>query len=369
MPDQERLDDAQVEALMRRGMNALAGQADVTGLARSVTARRRLPVTWLAAATAVVVAGGVTVAVVHERSGRPGTQDVAADKAIVVPDDWRWESYDGVQLRVPPDWGWGGSPFVENFGDGTGPETLGCGVQAMLMPGDGRYEQAPRDAPYVGRPVLMTDMCALPDRPTAPTVWFGSLLEPGRDSAGGLTWRTVAIGDQRVTVAATTDGTVERILATAEAAPVDVNGCAATIDGVPVPGGTAETRRQAVWLGVCAYDYSDTVRHALLYSTRVTGSRVHTAYDAIAAAAHPPVDCANDPGAQWVTLQWVTRDGARAQDIVGMTCGQFDTVEGQSRLTRRTAQPWAVDGVPAYVVGPTAGGVGEFTDVFRGMMG
>ena len=42
-----------------------------------------------------------------------------------MPADWRYESYDGVQVRVPPDWGWGGAPI------GTGADETSCGTDAV----------------------------------------------------------------------------------------------------------------------------------------------------------------------------------------------------------------------------------------------
>ena len=79
-----------------------------------VPERRRSRSAWVAALA--VLALVVTVALVARATRTP--PGVITYPSVHVPTDWRYESYDGVQVQVPADWGFGGAPIRASFFQG-----------------------------------------------------------------------------------------------------------------------------------------------------------------------------------------------------------------------------------------------------------
>lgn len=375
-------DERTLEQVFRDGLAARAEEApEALGSpwapGRAHTQRRRTA--WLAAAAAVVVAVA-GAAVVRDRLGAepdrlpPGGGPIVVD-AIEVPADWRVESYGGVQVRVPPEWGWGGAPFTSDYSGRS--ETMGCGVTAMLMPGSRAYERAPEGAPYVGRPVFMTDMCdgsAPAERmdPSRASVWLGAPLTPGRiDFGDGWVRETVDVGGVMVTVTSDDEDLRATVLASATRIAVDANECptAAPPEVAAGPADLAGIRG----MSVCAY--SELERGAapvLLWSDRVGAPRAASYVDATR-AARQGLDCDVSHGWELVMLGIDTASGTR-WDAVKVSCGRVVLAgEGGSAvslpLTRGLVEPWASEWVKAYLAGPVEGGDDDLAELFRGMMG
>ncbi len=105
------------EQVMRDALTQHAADApEAPGLAGAARARlarrRRTRVIGVAAASAVAVIAGVVIAGVGPATRTPETPAAASDSASPpngadLPDGWRWESYGGIEVGVPGDWGWG----------------------------------------------------------------------------------------------------------------------------------------------------------------------------------------------------------------------------------------------------------------------
>jgi hypothetical protein len=366
-------DDDTLDQIMREGLEFRAGSA-ATALAerpgrdRHVVRRGR----WLAvaAAAAVVVTGGVTLAVLHG-SDSPDGQD-AGDPGQV-PSDWRYESFDGVQVRVPPTWGWGGAPM------GTGSDIMSCGspVAAVLPNIDGL--QSLDHAAFVGRPVMMSDACQVGQGalvwPAVSAVWFDSALPVGTDTSSDRVATTIAVGRQHVTVFASDDTLRATILSTAEAVEVDGNGCPTDPVASPAPGPEEETSPRG--LSVCVYDQG-----RLLWSTTKdaqTAVGYVTAFRRASAVYDAATSCPPELPDQWVAVGVDYADGSTRWDMANFDCGALVgtyTYGSQNKLSPMeapllpaTVEPWAGDGIKAYVVGPGDLRSSDIGSYFRGILG
>lgn len=389
-----RWSDEELAALMRRGLaeRATRDERAAAGAARSGASAtgRRTPRPWLAAAAAAAAAV-VGIAVVaplvggrdHERtptaaSDTPTTQTANPTKNGL-PDGWRWESFDEVSVGVPATWGWGGGPMPgDDFTEGA---PIDCGSGAFVVPGGG-YEETPKDAAYVGRPVMMTDACmgevtAHPERVQGDFVLLGSLYELGTDDAGnGFTSQTVEAGARNLTVVTRDPALRKQILATMRInTGVDPNGCRVQPPAQRPTGPKGAEDVEWTGLTLCVYPGEGMgVMGPLLYSARFDADRAKAYADALAAGGSTP-PCLVDHPSYLVVLRrtGTLPDGEAAtwQDVAALgDCGDTRTAiatsDGDVDLTRATATPWAGDGVLAYVV--DEGDLG-WTDLFRGILG
>lgn len=368
-------DDDTLEQIMREGLEFRAGSA-ATALAdppgSDPHAVRRGRGRWLAAAAAaaVVVAGAVTYAALH--GSNPGDGQVAVDPGQV-PSNWRYESFDGVQVRVPPTWGWGGAPM----GSGDQVTTCGSPVAAALPNIDGL--QSLDHAAFVGRPVMMSDACQVGEGalawPTVSAVWFDSPLPVGIDRSGDQVATTIVVGSQAVTVFAGDDTLRSEILSTAETVAVDGNGCPTAPVRDPSPGPTDAA--SPTGLSVCVYDAG-----RLLWSAASGAQQARSYVDAFdqASATYDAVSlCSSDQTGQWVALG-VAYDAAPTRwDVTNFDCpalvGTYTYGQGKQSpinapLTVSTVSPWAGGGVKAYVVGPGVTSADDpLASFFRGVLG
>lgn len=384
------MNDEELEQAMRLGLRTKAGEAEVgseyAALARAgARTRRQTRVGIVAAATAAVIVASVAVAnqVGQDRettpiagpNPSPGVTTVSGEPSPAVPADWRVESYAGVQLRVPPDWGWGGVPMKD---PAPGPRLMSCGEGAFAFPGDdGRTRFVDdRDMPYVGRAgYYMTDMCVggdveqgdatAPPIPTHPWVYLGSPLAVGTvELSNDFVQETVEVNGLRVTVGDDDPQELATILGSIEGVEVDDNGCDAQIETTaqlrPTEGTSDPFRDlgRVESVSVCAYRFIDDETVRLGYSSRVEGQRAQQVGDEIAATPAVIVGCVKErrPSLDTVIMRFVTAD--MAFDVLTTLDGcpvGYDTGVGVRAFSSANVEPWVVDGVGLYVSGGQVG--------------
>lgn len=272
--------------------------------------------------------------------------------SVEIPAGWRWESFGGVQVGVPGDWGWGNA--VQRTGQ-----------WCISTPRE-------RAEPIVGRPAGMTLVgCPAPE-PGEPDP--GTLLEntgtlvdlawvldegPGTTHQGDST--TVVLGGVAVTVVAPTD-LREQIAATVHEVqgPRDVYGCPTT-DPVwtdpgrrPDPAVDVGTLSGVSALAVCRYAVADPAarlpgdREPLVSSRRLTGAAARDVVAAIAAAPpgggpDNPGDCLPDYsyGDDLMVLHVTSEQGESTVHARYSGCDHngFDDGVTVRRLTREAMQP------------------------------
>ncbi len=369
------MDDEQLERAMRDALHRKADEVVVgSGYADSAhhSARRRGAFK-VAAAALVAAAVIVPAALIVQQNA--GTDTVADDggstsaastssaetggPAPAVPADWRVESYNGIQLRVPPGWGWGGTPSHL-----PGSEGLGfCGPGAFAYPGEDGVTRFREEVemPYVGRAgYFMTDMCLGDWSPSLqhPWVWLGASIDVGiEELSNGYVQRTVEVGGVRVTVGDDDREEMSTILGSLEAVNVDADGCQAAADLAGSPqglGGLSDVRS----VSICVYRHLDDGNVMLGYSTTLVGPAAQRASDAIeqTSAVSGLFDCAPDsPALDDVILRF---HGGRDVDVLARLgdCGGYYTgQQGVRHFTRANVEPWVVDAVGLYVSGGMVG--------------
>jgi hypothetical protein len=369
----EHLTDEELEQAFRDGLRRRAEGAPPAlreGVPRPDGERpgpRRRSV-WLAAAAAAVVAVGVPVAL-HRVGGAVSTQPPASTTvstgSVAPAPGWRLESYGGVELSVPDDWGWGGTPVNPGIGGGDV-----CEVRGATIARDGtRDANATMELPFVGRPVLQSDACAsiAPQnaRPDVDAVWFASPRPVGTTGDA----RTVAVAGQRLSVFTANAELRDRILASVRVVgEVDGNGCPRTPDGDP-----GRVAGMSTDLVVCAY-VEQSGRTALLFSAR-RGQATAEAYEkALGAAPRTAITpCPVQPRTEKVLVGRVA-GGRVVWDAVQFECLRLIPAgEGRAAgLTPALTRPWSGPEARAYLVGPHPAAVEltqDFHDLFRGILG
>lgn len=320
-----------LETMVRESLWARADRVDTTaplvGRARRTVRRRRGLQVGLAA-MAVVVAGTAVVTSlaveldpeIHTLPGDPvGTEGLT-------PSLWRTEYWHALAVDVPRDWTWGPAPVEDHL----------CGDKPT--------------APYVGRPVHLTDVCIggadhLRET-TVPYVWLGADLEPGTvDLGGGFVRETREVAGTTVSVATRDDDLRARILASARRERAH---CAPEVAGVARPA--------APDLTVCAYQLDDRGRrYELEYAAPLLPRRAAAFERAFERARPFAPGRACDVGR--ATELVILAIGARRYGIslspVG--CSWVETDGAARWLSIAQVEPWAVDGIPFVVSGPSGG--------------
>jgi len=353
----------ELEELFRESFEQHADEVD-TNIVVPGRRTRRWVAPLAAAAAVVIVATGV--ALVRD-APREADRPPQPGPAPAVPADWRVEQWHGVQVSVPPDWGWGGAPMKDNLdGRDTG-DLIDCGGAAYVDASGKKLLNGDRNLPYVGRPQYMTDMCATydPERapsPTAPYVWLGAPLSAGtRQLAGGWTQETVEVAGERVTVATDDDELRGQILGSARAN--DESRCTTSTDGV-WPRAAGRLTSAPTRMDVCAYVQEDGGRK-LVYSTTVGRAAEASFLNAIEQA--PTHTCIDSYNTEWVALRVHGESGETRVFVAALRdCIGIDDGEGLRDLTVDDVEPWAVDGIAAYLTGP---GGPRLSQYFRGMLG
>jgi hypothetical protein len=279
--------------------------------------------------------------------------------------EWRTEVYHDVQLRVPRTWGLGYAPVVDGT---TGGDPMTCGVG----PAQGS------SGPYVGRPGYGSDLCqvvSVDDLDVGgEAVWFDSLLPVGTSEEGDLHVRTVDVGSERVTVATFDDGLGEKIVASVEQTDLDDNGCPSAY--APEHRYPDEGFGDALSLSVCVYDAWPDDELQRTWSQRLGARQAKDLLTALETARPATCEAPAEDREQVVLLRVRTEDPfgdallVRDLTYTGDGCPHLTDVTGGGDAVRPVAslvEPWAVDGVRAYVSG---GAVPmRLNDYFRPMMG
>lgn len=299
----------------------------------------------------------VSVAVLGVLLAGCGTAQVTepsprSSEPVDLPAGWRWESFGGVQVGVPGDWGWGNA--VQRTG------------QWCIT------EPQEREEPIVGRPAGMTLVgcpTAEPGEPDPGTVLenTGTLVDlawvlgekPGTTSEGDRT--TVVLGGVAVRVQAPPD-LRERIVATvhAVAGARDAYGCPTTDPVWTDPGRRPDPAVDVASLSgvsavaVCRYAVADPAarvpgdREPLVSSLRLTGAAAQDVVAAIAAAPpgggpDNPDDCLPDYsyGDDVMVLHVTSDEGETTVHVRYSGCDHngFDDGVTLRRLTREAVQP------------------------------
>ncbi|GAA4806857.1 hypothetical protein ACFQ0K_01640 [Nocardioides caeni] len=358
------MEEHELEELVRGGLAERAGSADVHALGvgevrRAVAQRRRRR--WLvsAAAAAVVAVGAATAVVSTDGADDPPPVATEPTDGAAAP-GWRTESWGGLTVEVPADWGYGGAPL--SF----------AGDTSACPPA---YVSGDWVSGWVGRPVLLSDVCARypwlenspqEDDPT-PYVWLGGDVEVGTVTwPGGLVQETVEAEGERLTVASTDPDLRARIIASAR--PVEV--CPASSATIPdgSSGMSDEGRGDPIDAVVCAYRLEEGA-FRLTYARATTADVVDQAWSAQAeaSAVGAPTACSREVR-QYVSVQARYDDPFGAQPLVqravfrlGCT-GEVDLGTDffdhpnrlRTKLVRDGVVPWAVDpGIASVVSAPT----------------
>lgn len=380
----EPMDDRELERMMKEGLEQRAATADESAAgeilmsARAGSARRSWRNTAVIGLAAASVAGVAFATLVLDddeiRSGGRGDPASGAPATGVPVTDWRTEYWHDVKVDVPADWGWGGAPMpdIVDPESGSNGEPIDCGAMAHIGPKGQRFLNGDSSVPYVGRPLMMTDACRgglEPGQwwpPTAPYVWLGAPVEPGTvEFDNGYVMETVEVNGSTVSVATKDASLRQQILATADGGET----CMSEYDGAPtIQAVPREGVPDANGMTICAYTERD--GHAeLTYVTHVADELTKVFTSAVRRA--PVVDCQPGKAHEWVLLTVEGSGGIRQDHLVELgECSGIRLIPGGDlvELTDETVAPWAVDGIPAYVVGPY-GGKGLTGAFFRGMLG
>ncbi|KQY56610.1 MULTISPECIES: hypothetical protein [unclassified Nocardioides] len=388
----EKYTEQDLERIMRQGLAERAEEA-ADSLEEPLATRPGRRRNWLAAAAvAAALVVGVPLAwqaIDRDDTGPTGGDEVATDDGG--PPAWRVESYGGVQVRVPPSWGWGGAP-MRNVDPGDD-RPLDCGAAAFVRPGSSDYEFIPKNTPYVGRPVMMTDACTvLTGRelselgvPTSDSVWLDAVgVQPGTvDVGNGYVRETVKVGDDTVTVTSDDPELRTKILATAESVEVDANGCATDATWDDVPDGTLR-EIEPESLSVCSY-MTYRGETTLVWSARrdTDDAAQYAQVVEESSANYDPIrPCTEQPDGEWLAIGVNGAGGKTAWTGVVMgECAQIlwhYKAQGDpeslaaSPVVPRTVAPWASSWTRGYLAGPVnwgeyAGKDGE--GMFRGLLG
>ena len=298
--------------------------------------------------------------------------DPAADggpPAAGTPTEWRTEYWHDTQVDVPADWGWGSSPSADGRG------VYWCGEPgAVVGPAGTRLPRVDPTVPYVGRPILQTDVCqgGGDQTPPAPYVWLGAPVEPGTvDLGDGYVRETREVNGSTVSVATRDAALRERILDSATGGA----SCSSDLEEAPsVRSILTEGMGAATSMQVCAYRGEPARGFDLVYAARLGAAAAQRFVSAATAARAGTVRCA-DAGAGELVVLTVEGDdpfgdAPVTQDyVVDLGCPAVEVSPGDRReLTRAVVEPWAVGGIQAVLVGPR-GGRDPMTDLFIGMQG
>jgi hypothetical protein len=378
----EPMDDRELERLMKEGLERRAETVDegaagaLVASAREGSARRPWRTTAVMGLAAASVAGiaFATVVLTRDDGIRSGGRDVVAPNSGGPVTAWRTEYWHDTKVDVPADWGWGGAPMSDFVEVGSPPsdKVIDCGATAFMGPDGKRLLNGDGTIPYVGRPIMQTDACNGSfgpgewPQPTAPYVWLGAPVSPGTvELADGYVMETVEVNGSTVSVATKDPALRRQILATAGGGET----CLSEYDGAPsiqvVP---REGVRDATGMTVCAYS-EENGKAELTYATHVGAAATNDFKAALQTA--PTETCQPRDVREWVLLTVEGTQGLRQEHLVQLgECSGIEVIPGGdlTSLTEATVAPWAVDGIPAYVIGPY-GGKGATAGFFRGILG
>ena len=374
------VDDAELDRLMRDGLERRAGDVDVTApVARNATAAvRRRQRGWLTAGFAAAsVAAVAVVATLDSSPPQPPDDEAGGPVAVDKSGGWRTEYWADMRVDVPAGWGYGAAPMA------SGGDVLSCYPEQMLDADGHRLRSDQVQIGYVGRPIAMTDVCVpypdnRPEIPPVPYVWLGADVEVGTvDLGGGFVQETVEVNGSTLTVASTDAALREQIIDSAGGGEM----CLSEIEsaGSIEHDGPLATGVEPASMTVCAYRIgNDETQIAHLVYASTVGRAATEEFLGVAAQAGPSKDqCPTIDYAEteWVVLEVEAADGTVIdRHVVHLFCPGIDLsakyLSGNDTipLTPELARPWAVGGIAAVIYGPT-GGKGAMFDSFIGSQG
>jgi hypothetical protein len=327
------MNDDELEAMFRASLTNHASEAvpaadPVASAYAGARRRRRRLIGGIAGAAATVLIAPAAVLAVTLGQGGSNVADPG------VPGGWRVESYNGIELRVPPTWGWGASPAT---------------------PGPNHCLPV---KPYVGRPMgLGEDDCLSGHIPSH--VWFDS-PEPVGSQPGETTVHVKGLTEFNITVADSSASDRQRILDSIHRVTTDANGCSAR-PGAPSSNESVIRDEHLIFTSVCMYFARGLSRPRFLYySTRVGASASTQAVKLIEASRWPRN--LGDPacltivsrGFSMLTLVVHGADPMFTYWVNPVQCGGhvgYDGPDGFFPMRKASARLWAVDGIPVYAVG------------------
>lgn len=300
-----------IRELLTRGASDAVDTDLVSGVwqqAHRRRQRRHLGIGSLAAAGVALVigltqiGGGKETTLPADTTAATATESASAPATPALPDGWRWESFGGVQVGVPGDWGWGSpsqrvnqwclfdeadlaQPLVGQAGIST---AVGCDVHrgATLPPKDMLVE-------HTGE-LVMFDWTTEPDaRP----------LDAGDRTTVRLQGVSVIVQTQQPLR--------DQIAATIHTVDTDARGCPAThpitADSTWRPGGAAlDDLEEVSSVSICRFTLRDSMPEipeeltgSLMSSWRIDGPDAQQAIETIAQAPigggpNRPGQCAAD---------------------------------------------------------------------------
>ncbi len=255
------MEDEQLERVMRDGLERraldAARDAGLVARARDGAQRRRRLRAVAVGVTAIgaVAACAALAAVLSAGTSGPTAIDAAGgeDPTVSAPEAgaWRTETWGDIQVDVPADWGYGGAPGADGVAcyPAAGLDAAGTPVRPRATPPG-----------YVGRPIVLTDVCLSVDAGApvqGPYVWLGAGIEPGEvDLGDGYVQETVSVAGTTVTVASDDVALRRQILESVGGS----ERCLSELDrSGPIEHDRAEDRdAEPVTLRVCAYRLGDT---------------------------------------------------------------------------------------------------------------
>lgn len=327
--------DDDLERMFRESLSQHADEVDTS--IEVPTSKRSFP--WQVPLVAAAVVGIVTAGAYLLADDEPPQSEPVP--AYPVPADWRVESWHDIEVSVPSDWGWGGAPMRDHGRAGN--SHLVC---SEVLGGPG----------YVGRPIFQTDMCTTydaehPPRPDAPYLWLGASIDRGTlDLGAGWVQETIEVAGEKVTVASDDPALRGEILGSARVSSEDW--CASEMDRFPRT--SEESSGRVVGTSVCAYSSSDDGGRELVYATEIGAEATRDFLQAF--EDEQGMNCVDSYPREWVVLH-VHRDSAADQVFLAVTddCTYVTGAGKVAILSPRTVAPWAVDGIPATVQGPSEG--------------
>jgi hypothetical protein len=389
------MDERELERRMREGLEQRASHADVDRAAELVAAARRdatgrpwrtrAGIGLAAAAVAGIAVGGVALLGSDDGIRSGGREATEPTPTVTTVSGWRTEYWRDVQVDVPEDWGWGGAPMpdIVDPESGSNGEPIDCGAEAYIAADGTRLLNGDDTMPYVGRPIIQTDACfggvgeGRWRTPTAPYVWLGAPVGPGSvEFANGYVMETREVSGSTVSVATQDPALRERILDTAGSVPTGELDCRARLSEPPRHSVSIEGIIEPTAMTVCAYERGASGEIELVYATAVDGAAAQAVLDNLGPDQVVPGwderPC-EEPEHEWVVLKMEGRDIISPTQYVAdipVHLGDCPAImaNGDWVLRPENVAPWAVDGLPAYVVGPRSGE--EWTyEYFRGMLG
>jgi hypothetical protein len=358
-PTQSRLEQEFRDGLRRAADRAEVGVPLVPAAYAGARTRRRRR--WAVAGTvaAVVAVSGMAVAV-QGGDRRGGSADHTATQPTFAPvTDWRPESWHGLTVDVPADWGWGTAPLGFAHHEETPYLCGGRGAQAGV--GGVRPSEPKADTPWVGRPIMLSDMCEFDAEtaPKAPYVWLGADVEPGTVEVGdGYTQVTVESFGTTLTVASPDPALRQHVLDSARA----TTDCEPQLPARPaVVGMPTEGLDPVHSAELCAYQKGDD-GYDLVYAAGLDAAAARSLYGGFGLGSQSSQAFCADGGDEYVRVRFSGKDAMGTAEltadwVIDPVCQQVELGPGAVVSLKPIRQLWSRNGLQV-VLHSSIGGLG-----------